>query len=445
MRWRNAIGLSLASVFVFAPVTRADEPAVGDQLKPGDVLNKSTWQKAKGLLPPEILRHYEVGEYVNPIVDWPVDAFTWPPDFLEGSKRNEGKFTVGEHGEVIEKATGMQPQYIIGFPFPTIDPKDPAAGSKILWNFLYRTWYFGNLRAESQVNWVSPKGLERRTDQDVRFVYFDGVPAAERPDNPQNFSYQNLVLVKAPADLNGTAALTWRFRDAAKRDSAWAFVPALRRVRAVSPANRSDGFLGSDMAQDDGPFFDGKPEDFTWTLKGEADQLRVVDPINLKGQSDSYWLKSGGWRTDWPDLKMIGYMDPEWKGIGWAPLTAALAKRHQWIVEGVPKDRYYLFGKLEMYIDTVTFQGSWNRKFSWQGELLNTYQVMGYTPLPFKRPDGKTDYNQASNMAFNCVENVKKNQATVAGIKSDPKGGFDLRVPYDPNVFDMNALPRIGK
>ncbi|NJR44255.1 hypothetical protein HC761_02160 [bacterium] len=36
-------------------------------------------------------------------------------------------------------------------------------------------------------------------------------------------------------------------------------MPALRRVRAVSPANRSDGFLGSDMSQDDGPFFDGKP------------------------------------------------------------------------------------------------------------------------------------------------------------------------------------------
>jgi hypothetical protein len=43
-----------------------------------------------------------------------------------------------------------------------------------------------------------------------------------------------------------------------KRDSSWSYVPALRRVRAVSPANRSDGFLGSDVSQDDGRFFDGK-------------------------------------------------------------------------------------------------------------------------------------------------------------------------------------------
>ena len=50
------------------------------------------------------------------------------------------------------------------------------------------------------------------------------------------------------------------------------------RVRAVSPANRSDGFLGSDMSQDDGPFFDGKPEDFEWKLVGKRDGLRIVDP-----------------------------------------------------------------------------------------------------------------------------------------------------------------------
>ena len=85
----------------------------------------------------------------------------------------------------------------------------------------------------------------------------------------------------SPADLNGTAALTWRYRDSEKRDSSWAYVPALRRVRAVSPANRSDGFLGSDMSQDDGQFFDGKPEDFTWTLKGDSDQLRFVDPLSF--------------------------------------------------------------------------------------------------------------------------------------------------------------------
>ena len=48
-------------------------------------------------------------------------------------------------------------------------------------------------------------------------------------------------------------------------------------------------------------------------------------------------------------------------------------------------------------------------------------------------------------MAFQCVENIKVNQATVAGIKSDPKGGFDIRGTFPPNLFDVNSLSRFGK
>ncbi len=311
---------------------------------------------------------------------------------------------------------------------------------------MYRSWYFGNMHAESQILWVGPKGVQRRSDLSVNWEIFDGVPESERPDNPQGFTYRNLMIAMTPADLNGVAALTWRYKDPGKHDSNWAYLPALRRVRAVSPANRSDGFLGSDMAQDDGPFFDGKIEDFTWRLVGEADQLRLVDPLNLKGEHDNVWLPTGGWRTNWPDgLKFLGFLDPDWKGVAWAPIGGALAQRRHWIVEAVPKDKYYLFGKLQLYIDKATFQGAWNRKFGWQGELLSSFQVMSYIPFADKRPDGKVDYNQGSNMAFVCVESIKRHQATLAGIKTQPKGGFDLRIVHEPNFFEVNSLSRFGK
>lgn len=337
--------LTAALAIVIARPGWAQAPAAADDLKPGDVLNETNWKKADGLLPPEILRHYQTGEYVNPIVDWPADKFDWPPDFRAGSEKNAGQLDVDPAGTIIEKGSGKQPPFIIGFPFPIIDRADPQAGAKVLWNYYYRSWYFGALHAESQLNWVAPKGLERRSDVNVNFEYYDGVPAGERLSNPENVNSRAMTITMSPADLNGTAALSWRYRDPTTRDSTWAYVPALRRVRAVSPSNRSDGFLGSDMSQDDGPFFDGKTEDFTWTLKDQVDQLRLVDPLSLKGQSDAVWLPSGGWRTNWPDLKFLGYMDPDWKGIAWAPVTNALAKRRFWVVEGVPKDRYYLFGK----------------------------------------------------------------------------------------------------
>jgi len=444
MRDLTPLVLALAVTSLVA-VTPRDGRA--DDFKTGDMIDKGSWQKAEGLLPPEILRHYKDGEYANKFVDWPMAKYNIPPDFKAGSDANEGKFTTSPEGTILDKATGKQPPYIIGYPFPKIDDKDPVAAVKILWNHFYRTWYFGNILAESQVNWISPTGLERRADVHVSFGYYDGIPQDEMPAaNPDNFLYRNLALVVGPADLNGTAALTWRYRDATKRDSTWAYVPALRRVRATSPANRSDGFLGSDVSQDDGPFFDGKLEDFEWKLVGQGDQLRLTEETNLNGQAKSVWVEGKGWDTEWPDLPFIGYMDPGWKGVAWAPTAAAsLSKRRFWIIEGVPRDKYYLFGKIQLYIDIVSYQGAWSRKFGWKGELLAIHQVMGWNPLPFTRPNGKVDYNQGSNQAYQCVENIKLNRATVAGIKSSPTAGFYGRIKFNPAVFDVDALARGGK
>jgi len=415
--------------------------------KVGDTLNSNTASSAANLLPPEILKHYQDNGYVNPVSEWPASKFDWPTDFQAATRTNEGKFAVTPEGGIVEAGSQKQPAYILGFPFPTIQESDPQAGVKAVWNFFYRTWYFGSLEAESQVNWVGARGLERRSDQNVRFMYFDGVPEKERrKENPENFLSQQLVVTQAPADLNGTGALTYRYRDPGKRDSSWAYVPALRRVRAVSPANRSDGFLGSDMSQDDGPFFDGKPEDFEWKLVGRKDQFRLADAGNLRGEGQNKWVEGKGWDAIWPDPNFLGYMDPQWKGLGWAPRgPAVLAKRSFYVVEGVPKDKYYLYGKLQLFLDAVTFQGSWNRKFSWKGELLNTVQVMAWNPKAFTRPDGQVDWNQGGTMAFQVAENVKMNRATVAGLKAGPNAGLYGRVTFKPDLFAVDALARHGK
>ncbi len=428
------------------PAAAVSPASASTALQSGDILDSSTWERAKDLLPPEVLKHYREGQYANQVMDWPADKYTWPTDFLEGSKANDGRYAIGKEGHVVDATTGVQPEFIIGFPFPKIDPGDRDAGAKAVWNFLYRSWYFGTVHSESQLNFIGPKGLDRRVDVDGRFMYYDGVPVADRPPNPHNLTSQSLAVINSPTDVQGTAALTWRYRDPNKRDSVWSYVPALRRIRQVSPANRSDGFFGSDLSQDDGPFFDGKPEDFVWKLVGESDQLRFVDPLNMAGESHHEWLGNGkGWRNNWPDLPTVGYMDPTWKGVAWAPTKAALAKRRFYVVEGVPKDRYYLFGKIELFIDTIAFQGAWNRKFSWKGELLNTYQVLAWMPQKVMRPDGTADFLQGASMAFQCAESIKMGRATVAGIKTAPNATFDSRVTFDPQLFSMDTLSRFGK
>ena len=96
--------------------------------------------------------------------------------------------------------------------------------------------------------------------------------------------------------------------------------------------------------------------------------LRISEETNLSGKAENRWVESKqAWDTVWPDVPFIGYMDPNWKGIAWAPTAAAsLSKRDFWVVEATPKDKYYLFGKLELWIDKGSYQGAWLRKFGWK-------------------------------------------------------------------------------
>ena len=438
-------GLALA-IFASVSLPLPARVAAADGLKPGDVLNKETADQAEGMMPPELLRHYKDGGFQNKIVEWPA-GYRWESAFQEATLGNKGKYELNDQGTIIDKATNEQPKYVYGFPFPDIDPKDPKAAGKILWNAYYGYWYQGNSRNEVRLVWANPDGIDREAGQDVFFMYYDGQSEPYRTDNPKNLLMQFIATTTFPTDLQGTTALGWRYRDPDKRDSSWAYVPTLRRVRSVSPTNRSDGFLGSDMSQDDGPFFDGKPEDFEWKLVESKDVYRVVDPLSLEGKGEYKWLPNGGWRTIWNDsAPTVGFQNPEWKGLAWAPLGPALAKRPVWVLEATPKDKYYLYGKIQLYIDKETYQGVYNRKFNWRDELMNTYSILGMMSDKRTRPDGREDWILQSNMGYQVAENVKLNRATVSGLKAPGKDpANDRRVTFDPQFFDFNTLQRFGK
>jgi len=413
-------------------------------LAPGTMLDASTADDAKDLLPPEIHAHFKKGDYYNRVVDFPNGKWAWDDGFDAATKWNAEHLGLDAHKSPVETATGKRPDYLTGVPFPKIDPADPDAGFKVLWNLDYAYYAGGNSHNWTLLNWVSRNGVDRSSVQDVWFLYYDGQPRKYVPaKNPQDLLFQFLSVSISPADLQGTAALGYRFKDPTKRDLSWAFVPALRRVRAVSPANRSDGFLGSDMSQDDGFFFDGKPEDFEWKVVGHQDGMRFVDPDSIAGKTTRLPLPGGGWRTiAHNNDRTVGYMVKDWKGVAWAPVAAAVAKRKFWVLEGVPKDKYYLYGKMQLWIDDTTWAGAWNRKFSWRGDLLNTLQVLGYATSDFDAHERWW----GSSMACQLAENIKQDRATAAGMSGPGENPpNDRRIPIDPGLFDYQSLSRFGK
>ena len=104
------------------------------QLAVGTTLDRSNADQAKDLLPPEILSHYQKGEYTNKIVDFPNSAFQWDDGFAEASAQNAKNLILDANKQPVDRATNQRPDYIMGHPFPEIREDDPDAAVKVLWN-----------------------------------------------------------------------------------------------------------------------------------------------------------------------------------------------------------------------------------------------------------------------------------------------------------------------
>ena len=440
--YRRLIRVALAT----ALVTLAGVTCAWAVLQDGDRLGPSNWEEARGLLPEEILEHYRRGEYVNEIADITRPGYvdiSMPPDFQEGSRANRGRFALSSGGSVVERGTGEQPRFILGLPFPEVAPADPQAAAKIVWNYFYGAWYNGNEHYLTELLLLGRRGVERRIVTDVYTLMYDGAPEARELPNPQNLLMQRLARVTFPADLEGTTSLTWRFRDPDRHDALWTYVPGLRRARAVDPLNRSDGFLGSDICLDDGRFFDGKPEDFTFRLIERTEQFVVMDPHSIRGQAEILAVAGGGWRVLWKDVPRIGLDMPGWQGLPWAPVSAALVRRPVWVVEATPTDPNYLYGRLILRFDAETYQGSFASKYDRSGTLMTTYQAS--SGAYFTR-DGGRSYVSAGGTTVRTGENFLYGRATtVLFPPRRAQNPSDTRVPLSPDMFSVDALVRLGK
>src|SRR5262249_36472037 len=121
-------------------------PALGADLKGGDVLGPDNWQAARGLLPDEFLDSYNRGDFRHPIADYKLERFGDDPVFREALDANRGRYGLDAQGSIIDLRTGKPPDYVYAWPFPDIDPKDPQAAMKIVWNYYYTMYYGGNRR-----------------------------------------------------------------------------------------------------------------------------------------------------------------------------------------------------------------------------------------------------------------------------------------------------------
>ncbi|MFQ6006785.1 MAG: outer membrane lipoprotein-sorting protein, partial [Woeseia sp.] len=95
------------------------------------------------------------------------------------------------------------------------------------------------------------------------------ITTLEIPD--ESLGDKSLVVFDSPNDIKGTALLSYaRILDP---DDQWLFLPALKRVKRISSANKSGPFVGSEFAFEDFTALELNKYDYTWLREEEYDGM----------------------------------------------------------------------------------------------------------------------------------------------------------------------------
>ncbi len=85
-------------------------------VSPGDVLDKTNWEKAEGLLPDEIIGWIKKGDFVVEIGELNYKLRDYlPPHALRASREKMGKYVLDENDWIVEKETGKRGKHRSSF------------------------------------------------------------------------------------------------------------------------------------------------------------------------------------------------------------------------------------------------------------------------------------------------------------------------------------------
>ena len=324
-----------------------------------DVIASYGWkakdvEEIKGLLPPflyEILKKPDVWgpRRVNVTKYIPNDGALWKA-YQEATKKYKGTAKIDKDGWLRG--------YKAGCPFP-----NPKNGQELLWNFKKK--FTEDDRILGTVTIITNRrGQDRYQTSDGNLMFFDGrLAIAPKPlytPNPNNYSRIDVYANAHPYEMQGTLSVIMQYDDPNREDKFWLYLPAMRRVRHLSAAQRTDRLPGGqDIMWENFDTFNGSAAAYNAKMLGRKEILVVhngypksewIEHAHLAGPNDFYQKVNvyvnelTPKNPDFPFSKFIHYLDPdtfnayygEWydkKG------RLYLASQFQWVPEkgtGVP-------------------------------------------------------------------------------------------------------------
>jgi hypothetical protein len=400
----------------------------GADVVPGDVIDRTNVEKAQEFLHPGLRWCVEHGLRMEIV---PYGKATYPPVYVAATEQYASQVRMSEDGRRLEG-------YVAGQPFPTLDPADPDIARRIMWNYYYNPYLTDDFTVryfDSDTGRITKNGMviERHFVLAAlkRLMYTGRVHVDPKPDfddNPDGFRYREaLHPVLDPFDLKGVGTTLARYMDPDRMDDTWLYLPALRRVRRLSAAQRSDALFGQDIDMDSYGGYAGNPAWSEWRFLGSKTILAAVHGKR--------------WPAHWCE------------GEGDFVFCDAWEKREVWIVESRSKFPQYAYGKRILFVDKEAFYTPSTDIYDRNQELwkiwINGINV-GYKPFP----EAKTsvyDYETGFIPNITMVD-MQLEHATRAALPShefpDEEGWYwnmGPKVGLEPEYFDVATLILAGR
>ncbi len=332
------------------------------------------------------------------------------------------ELTEKHKGEASLDAGKRLANYTTGVPFPDLDPADPDAGYKMVYNALRFGWIGDTMNLQPLTFLIinGKSGLEKEQGWVYRRFLMSGRLGEPHVLDNSIAKYEALINVY-PNDTRGLGLLTVNYTDARLPD-VYAYVKSLRRVRRLSSGAWADPVQGTDLLFDDTFGLNLDPTWYdSWKLIAKRQGLGVDHSI-LPPMDE----KASG-KAKYPFMRLD-------EAPHWNFQPDAYEIKDMYELEGKPKNNH-LVSRRHMFVGATVGAPKfyWQDHYDRKGEHWHT-EFVGYKD--WKWDDGRTGPTVTSVV----LVDVQRLHATAFGYSS----AFHYN-PSDAKAADYTpeALPRM--
>lgn len=412
------------------------QPA-GADVEPGDVIDKSNFDKIEGLVPDFVLDWVKSGDLTMKIGVLNFDAKAFVPQSVKDNwQANLGRYGIDEHNGMIDVKTGKPARGIRGYPFPEPDPKDPAFPVMLMYNFMMNENFLQGTIKE-KLHWlvISRNGLEKALVLDQYYTQFD-------PEKSE-YDFAQVTIFRQPFSMAGTGTLAMYPLHPLNPGMRYAYTPELRRVKRLSHrVAGSDTHFGLDGAPDDS--WAGGPktnmDEGTYRYLGERDALV---PHFSPDARRLEWGKKGDLGMGYAETGVkltLGFDDPGWQGAPWHIMDLVWVKTKVWVIESRSTNPNYGYGPCEGWIEQGTFAHVYKRITDPSGKLWKgTY----YPTQALETPDGT--FRLIRNIAWVEADMRRNHGSTLCGPHREGAYRTIFAKDVDPLIFTRAGFIKFYK